>query len=156
MSAAGVTGGVRAARPAAGFVRRPCRAGLHADVSSVPVALPFREGGCGVRARSAIAGRADNWTLVRPFLRVWGAFRASAGQDAGSCFADVTGRFLARDPADRRRYRISLTMKGRNAFTTAQKVVRETERTTLQPLTAAERATLHQLATKIHAQSLKS
>ena len=68
----------------------------------------------------------------------------------------ITKRLVTRerDPADRRRYRISLTMKGRNAFTTAQKVVRETERTTLQPLTTAERATFHKLAAKVHAHSL--
>jgi DNA-binding MarR family transcriptional regulator len=54
-----------------------------------------------------------------------------------------------RDPEDRRRYRITLTAKGRKALTTAGKVIREVERATLQPLSAAERATLHALVTKI-------
>lgn len=61
-----------------------------------------------------------------------------------------------RDPADRRRYRITLTVEGRNALTTAQKAVREVERTTLQPLTAAERATLHNLVAKIHTRSVEN
>jgi DNA-binding MarR family transcriptional regulator len=54
-----------------------------------------------------------------------------------------------RDPLDRRRYRITLTAKGRSSLTTAGKVIRQVERTTLQPLSAAERATLHALVTKI-------
>lgn len=54
-----------------------------------------------------------------------------------------------RDPADRRRYRITLTAKGRTALTAARNAVREVEQTTLQPLTPAERATLHALVTKI-------
>jgi MarR family transcriptional regulator, lower aerobic nicotinate degradation pathway regulator len=65
----------------------------------------------------------------------------------------VAKRLVARerDPADRRRYRITLTAKGRNALTTARKVVRDVERVTLKPLTAAERTTLHALVTKIRA-----
>lgn len=67
----------------------------------------------------------------------------------------VAKRLVARerDPADRRRYRITLTMKGRRARTTAGKVIQEVERTTLEPLSAAERATLHALATKIRTRS---
>ncbi|TDU89115.1 DNA-binding MarR family transcriptional regulator [Kribbella voronezhensis] len=55
-----------------------------------------------------------------------------------------------RDPADRRRYRISLTPQGKKALSTARTVVRDVEKTTLHPLTATERATLHRLVTKIH------
>jgi DNA-binding MarR family transcriptional regulator len=67
----------------------------------------------------------------------------------------IAKRLVARDrdPADRRRYRITLTATGRNTLTTARKVIREAERTTLQPLSATERATLHALVTKIHARS---
>ncbi len=63
----------------------------------------------------------------------------------------VARRLVARerDPADRRRYRITLTARGRNTLAAARKVVREVERVTLQPLTAAERTTLHALVTKI-------
>ena len=61
-----------------------------------------------------------------------------------------------RDPADRRRYRITLTVKGRTALTAAGQVIREVEQTTLQPLTAAERATLHALVTKIRTRSVKA
>jgi len=60
-----------------------------------------------------------------------------------------------RDPSDRRRYRISLTPQGRKALTTARAVVREVEKTTLQPLTAAERVTLQRLVTKIQQNSVK-
>jgi DNA-binding MarR family transcriptional regulator len=60
-----------------------------------------------------------------------------------------------RDPGDRRRYRISLTSKGKKALATARTVVREVEKATLQPLTAAERTTLHRLVTKIHRDSVK-
>ena len=60
-----------------------------------------------------------------------------------------------RDPADRRRYRITLTTRGRTALTTAQRTVRDVEKTTLQPLTAAERATLHALVTKIRTHSAR-
>ncbi|MFI7067398.1 MarR family winged helix-turn-helix transcriptional regulator [Kribbella sp. NPDC050124] len=59
-----------------------------------------------------------------------------------------------RDPADRRRYRISLTAKGRNILGIAGKVIREVERTTLEPLSDAERATLRDLVTKIHTRSV--
>ena len=44
-----------------------------------------------------------------------------------------------RDPADRRRYRINLTAKGRTAATGGQ-VTREVEQASLEPLSAAERA----------------
>ncbi|MET7282309.1 MarR family winged helix-turn-helix transcriptional regulator [Kribbella sp. NPDC005582] len=55
-----------------------------------------------------------------------------------------------RDPADRRRYRIGLTAKGRRAVVTARKVIAEVEQVTLQPLSATERATLLALAAKVH------
>jgi MarR family transcriptional regulator, lower aerobic nicotinate degradation pathway regulator len=55
-----------------------------------------------------------------------------------------------RDPADRRRYRVTLTAGGRKALAAGRSVVREVEKATLAPLTAAERATLHDLALKIH------
>ncbi|MFI5736297.1 MarR family winged helix-turn-helix transcriptional regulator [Kribbella sp. NPDC051587] len=55
-----------------------------------------------------------------------------------------------RDPADRRRYRIDLTAKGRRAAKTARAVIQEVEQTTLQPLSAAERATLLKLVAKVH------
>ena len=60
-----------------------------------------------------------------------------------------------RDPADRRRYRISLTSKGKKALAAARAVVQEVEKATLQPLTQAERATLHRLVTKIHRDSVR-
>ncbi|MFG1820265.1 MarR family winged helix-turn-helix transcriptional regulator [Kribbella sp. NPDC049174] len=59
-----------------------------------------------------------------------------------------------RDPADRRRYRITLTAKGRAALTTAGQVIREVEQASLEPLSAAERATLHALVTKVRARSV--
>jgi DNA-binding MarR family transcriptional regulator len=55
-----------------------------------------------------------------------------------------------RDPADRRRYRIDLTAKGRRTAKTARTVIQEVEQTTLQPLSAAERATLLKLVAKVH------
>ncbi|MDX6258688.1 MAG: MarR family transcriptional regulator, lower aerobic nicotinate degradation pathway regulator [Kribbellaceae bacterium] len=55
-----------------------------------------------------------------------------------------------RDPADRRRYRVRLTAGGRKVLAAGRNVVREVEKATLAPLTAAERATLHDLALKIH------
>jgi DNA-binding MarR family transcriptional regulator len=55
-----------------------------------------------------------------------------------------------RDPVDRRRYRIDLTAKGRRAAKTARTVIQEVEQTTLQPLSAAERATLLKLVAKVH------
>ena len=61
-----------------------------------------------------------------------------------------------RDPQDRRRYRITLTTKGRNALTTAHRVIREAEEATLQPLTEAERATLQALIAKIHTRAVKT
>ncbi|TCO43690.1 DNA-binding MarR family transcriptional regulator [Kribbella antiqua] len=128
----------------------------------------------GVASRRAIADR----LAERPGLTLWQyaalaeltdvgpsaqhALAAGLGIDASDMVRlmdELIAKRLVtreRDPADRRRYRISLTMKGRNAMTTAQKVVREVERTTLQPLTAAERATLHALVTKIHARSVNS
>ena len=55
-----------------------------------------------------------------------------------------------RDPADRRRYRVTLTAGGRKTLAAGRNVVREVEKATLAPLTAAERATLRDLAVKIH------
>ncbi|MFF1817233.1 MarR family winged helix-turn-helix transcriptional regulator [Kribbella sp. NPDC058245] len=55
-----------------------------------------------------------------------------------------------RDPADRRRYRIDLTAKGRRTTKTARTVIQEVEQATLQPLSAAERATLLKLVAKVH------
>ncbi|MFK4084109.1 MarR family winged helix-turn-helix transcriptional regulator [Kribbella sp. NPDC020789] len=66
---------------------------------------------------------------------------------------DLIGKGLVardRDPADRRRYRIDLTAKGRRATKTARAVIQEVEQTTLQPLSAAERATLLELVAKVH------
>lgn len=55
-----------------------------------------------------------------------------------------------RDPADRRRYQVTLTASGRKALAAGRSVVREVEKASLAPLTAAERATLRDLAVKIH------
>ncbi|MEU5860886.1 MULTISPECIES: MarR family winged helix-turn-helix transcriptional regulator [unclassified Nonomuraea] len=54
-----------------------------------------------------------------------------------------------RDPADRRRYRISLTAAGRDTLERARAVVADVERETLAPLTDAERRHLHILVTKL-------
>ncbi|MET7338626.1 MarR family winged helix-turn-helix transcriptional regulator [Nonomuraea sp. NPDC005650] len=54
-----------------------------------------------------------------------------------------------RDPADRRRYRISLTPAGRDALDRGRALVERVERETLAPLTAGERERLHELITKI-------
>ncbi|MEV4011597.1 MarR family winged helix-turn-helix transcriptional regulator [Nonomuraea angiospora] len=54
-----------------------------------------------------------------------------------------------RDPADRRRYRVSLTPAGRAALERGRALVEHVERETLAPLTAEERARLHELITKI-------
>ncbi|GGS96738.1 MarR family winged helix-turn-helix transcriptional regulator [Nonomuraea spiralis] len=54
-----------------------------------------------------------------------------------------------RDPADRRRYRISLTAAGSDALTRARTVVADVERETLAPLTDDERRRLHTLVTKL-------
>ncbi|AQZ70949.1 MarR family winged helix-turn-helix transcriptional regulator [[Actinomadura] parvosata] len=54
-----------------------------------------------------------------------------------------------RDPADRRRYRLSLTPEGRRAFERARELVERVERETLAPLTRAERERLRELVTKI-------
>ncbi|MEV4572858.1 MarR family winged helix-turn-helix transcriptional regulator [Nonomuraea jabiensis] len=54
-----------------------------------------------------------------------------------------------RDPADRRRYRVSLTPAGRDALERGQALVERVERETLAPLTADERERLHELVTKI-------
>ncbi|KAB8197368.1 MarR family transcriptional regulator [Nonomuraea phyllanthi] len=54
-----------------------------------------------------------------------------------------------RDPADRRRYRISLTPAGRDALDRALDLVERVERETLAPLTDAERRRLHELVTKV-------
>lgn len=67
----------------------------------------------------------------------------------------IERRLLARDrdPADRRRYRVTLTAAGRKALTAGRAGVREVEKATLAPLTAAERATLRELAVKIYRQN---
>jgi DNA-binding MarR family transcriptional regulator len=64
----------------------------------------------------------------------------------------IEDRLVARDrdPADRRRYQITLTAKGRRALATGRSVVQEVEKTTLAPLSATERATLHDLVAKIY------
>jgi MarR family transcriptional regulator, lower aerobic nicotinate degradation pathway regulator len=64
----------------------------------------------------------------------------------------IDGRLVTRDrdPLDRRRYQVTLTAAGRKALATGRTGVREVEKATLAPLTAAERATLHDLAMKIH------
>ncbi|MFI9589004.1 MarR family winged helix-turn-helix transcriptional regulator [Nonomuraea sp. NPDC052265] len=54
-----------------------------------------------------------------------------------------------RDPADRRRYRISPTAAGRDTLERARAVVADVERDTLAPLTDAERRHLHTLVTKL-------
>ncbi|NUW38877.1 MarR family winged helix-turn-helix transcriptional regulator [Nonomuraea rhodomycinica] len=54
-----------------------------------------------------------------------------------------------RDPGDRRRYRASLSDAGRAALGRGRAVVAAVEEQTLAPLTAAERATLHDLAGRI-------
>ncbi|RSN14322.1 MarR family transcriptional regulator [Nonomuraea sp. WAC 01424] len=54
-----------------------------------------------------------------------------------------------RDPADRRRYRISLTTAGSDALVRARTVVTDVERETLAPLTDDERRLLHTLVTKL-------
>lgn len=55
-----------------------------------------------------------------------------------------------RDPADRRRYRVTLTPGGRTALEEARRVIDEVEHETLAPLTADERAHLHALAAKLY------
>ncbi|MFI7110867.1 MarR family winged helix-turn-helix transcriptional regulator [Nonomuraea sp. NPDC050227] len=54
-----------------------------------------------------------------------------------------------RDPADRRRYRISPTAAGRDVLERARAVVADVERETLAPLTDAERRDLHSLVMKL-------
>ncbi|NUO97090.1 MAG: winged helix-turn-helix transcriptional regulator [Nonomuraea sp.] len=54
-----------------------------------------------------------------------------------------------RDPADRRRYRLSLTPAGWSALERARAVLADVERETLAPLTAAERRRLHELVIKL-------
>nr|WP_055506839.1 MarR family transcriptional regulator [Nonomuraea pusilla] len=54
-----------------------------------------------------------------------------------------------RDPADRRRYRLSLSEAGREALGRARETLAETERETLAALTPDERAQLHTLVTRL-------
>ncbi|MEV8378409.1 MarR family transcriptional regulator [Kribbella sp. NPDC056861] len=70
----------------------------------------------------------------------------------------LTGRLVARarDPLDRRRYQVTLTAAGRKALAGGRGVVREVEKATLAPLTAAERATLLELVVKIHRASVEN
>ncbi|NUR84710.1 MAG: winged helix-turn-helix transcriptional regulator [Nonomuraea sp.] len=54
-----------------------------------------------------------------------------------------------RDPADRRRYRLTLTPAGRDALDRARTVADDVERETLSPLSPAERVRLHDLVSKL-------
>ncbi|GAA3193213.1 MarR family winged helix-turn-helix transcriptional regulator [Nonomuraea roseoviolacea] len=54
-----------------------------------------------------------------------------------------------RDPGDRRRYRASLSDAGREALGRGRAVAAAVEEHTLAPLTAAERAMLHDLAARV-------
>ncbi|MFC5834066.1 MarR family winged helix-turn-helix transcriptional regulator [Nonomuraea insulae] len=54
-----------------------------------------------------------------------------------------------RDPADRRRYRVSVTPSGLDALNRARSLVEKVERETLAPLTPAERTRLRELVTKV-------
>jgi DNA-binding MarR family transcriptional regulator len=127
-----------------------------------------------VASRRAIADRLSE----RPGLTLWqyaalaelgdqgpaaqNSLASALGMDPGDMvrLMDelVAERLVARDrdPADRRRYRITLTANGRTALSSARKVIREVERVTLKPLTTTERATLHALATKIRTHSAKN
>jgi DNA-binding MarR family transcriptional regulator len=127
----------------------------------------------GVASRRAIAER----LAVRPGITLWqfaalaelgdqgpaaqNELAAGLGVDPSDMVRLMDGLLADglvsrdRDPGDRRRYRISLTPQGRKALTTARTVVREVEKTTLQPLSAAERATLHRLVMKIQQDSVK-
>ncbi|SDM63887.1 MarR family winged helix-turn-helix transcriptional regulator [Nonomuraea jiangxiensis] len=65
---------------------------------------------------------------------------------------DLIGARLAereRDPADRRRYQVTLTSAGRAALERARRVIADVERDTLAPLTADEREQLRGLALKL-------
>jgi len=127
----------------------------------------------GVASRRAIAER----LAIKPGITLWQLAALAELGDQGPAAQNELAAGLAldpsdmvrlmdglladglvardRDPADRRRYRISLTPKGKKALATARAVVREVEKATLQPLTAAERATLHRLVTMIHRGSVK-
>lgn len=127
----------------------------------------------GVASRRAIAER----LAVKPGITLWQLAALSGLGDQGTLAQNELAAGLGadpsdmvrlmdglladglasrdRDPGDRRRYRISLTPKGKKALVAARAVVREVERATLQPLTTAERATLHRLVTKIHRDSVK-
>jgi DNA-binding MarR family transcriptional regulator len=121
-----------------------------------------------VASRRAIADRLGE----KPGLTLW-QFAALAELDDGGPVAQNTlaaalgmdpsdmvrlmdelidRRLVARDrdPADRRRYRVTMAAGGRKALAAGRNVVREVEKATLAPLTAAERATLRELAVKIH------
>ncbi|MEW9550232.1 MarR family winged helix-turn-helix transcriptional regulator [Nonomuraea sp. NPDC050783] len=54
-----------------------------------------------------------------------------------------------RDPADRRRYRVTLTPSGRRRLARARAAVAETERERLAPLSPDERAQLHGLVARL-------
>jgi MarR family transcriptional regulator, lower aerobic nicotinate degradation pathway regulator len=121
-----------------------------------------------VASRRAIAAR----LAERPGLTLWEFAALAELTDQGAVAQNVLAAALGidasdmvrlmdellakelvardRDPADRRRYRIGLTAKGRRAVATARKVIAEVEQVTLQPLSAAERATLRALAAKVH------
>jgi MarR family transcriptional regulator, lower aerobic nicotinate degradation pathway regulator len=121
-----------------------------------------------VASRRAIAER----LAERPGLTLWqfaalaelddrgpvaqNALAAALGMDPSDMVRlmdELIGRRLVardRDPADRRRYQVRLAAGGRKALATGRNVVREAEKATLAPLTAAERATLRDLALKIH------
>jgi DNA-binding MarR family transcriptional regulator len=58
-----------------------------------------------------------------------------------------------RDVADRRRYKVALTAKGRRLLVAGRQVVRQVEQSTLAPLSPAERAALHELVVKIYRQA---
>jgi MarR family transcriptional regulator, lower aerobic nicotinate degradation pathway regulator len=87
------------------------------------------------------------------------ALAAALGMDPSDMVRlmdELIGRRLVardRDPADRRRYQVRLAAAGRKTLATGRNVVREAEKATLAPLTAAERATLRDLALKIHRQT---
>lgn len=54
-----------------------------------------------------------------------------------------------RDPADRRRYRLTMTPEGAHTLERARAVVADVERETLAPLSPAERALLHELVGRL-------
>ncbi|MFB9468460.1 MarR family winged helix-turn-helix transcriptional regulator [Nonomuraea salmonea] len=121
----------------------------------------------GTSSRRALAGRLSDEAGVSLWefavLAVLADFGASAqrevgdrlGLDPSDMVRLMDGLIAAglavrdRDPADRRRYRLTLTPAGRDALTRARALVTEVERETLAPLTDAERRQLHALVTKV-------